>query len=177
MAWKWKLYWLIFALTLGVYLVMVLWSLPHIAGLAGGLTPFDMRLGGYSLAEAKSFLAALPPEGVDFYLNVQHLLDMAYPAMLAVVLGIGALGLATGRAVWIGVLAAIAAMIGAAFDYLENAAVKGLLLVGADEVTANAVEQASRWTLLKSGLTTVAMTLVLILLIGVVFRRWRGRQR
>ena len=66
----------LFAATIGLYLVMLLWSLPKIAAEAGGLTPFDMRPGGYSLAEARAFLAALSPEGTAFYLGVQHRLDM-----------------------------------------------------------------------------------------------------
>jgi len=36
-------FWMIFAVMMGVYLVMVLWSLPLIMADAGGLPAFDLR--------------------------------------------------------------------------------------------------------------------------------------
>lgn len=176
MALKWKLYWLIFALTMAVYLTMVLWSLPQIAAMAGGLTPFDMRPTGYTVDQATAFLAALSSDGVSFYLNVQHLLDAAYPAMLAVVLAIGAQGLAAARAKWMGILTGIAAILGSAFDYLENGAVRAMLLAGPEGIDDQIARQASQWTVLKSACTTVAMCGVLFLLIWTLVQWWRRRQ-
>jgi len=176
MALKWKLYWVIFALTMAVYLTMVLWSLPRIAMMAGGITPFDMRPTGYSFDQAKAFLTALSPEGASFYLNVQHLLDAAYPAMLAVVLAVGALGLAARRARWLGILAGLAASLGAAFDYLENGAVRMMLLSDPDAISDQLAHQASQWTVLKSACTTVAMSLVLVLIIWSLVQKWQRRK-
>lgn len=164
------------ALTLALYGVMVAWSLPVIAAAAGGLMPFDMRPGGYSFAEAKAFLAALSADGRAFYLGVQHRLDTAYPAMLAVVLALGGFGLAgVGARRWLARLIALAAMIGAAADYLENRAVAAMLNAGPDGLAPDMVAFASRWTLLKSGATTVAMVLLLVLLLLWFLRRGRKR--
>jgi hypothetical protein len=58
-----RIFWLVVAATLGVYLVMVLWSIPRISAEAGGLPVFDLRPGGYTFEEARAFLAALSPEG------------------------------------------------------------------------------------------------------------------
>ncbi len=80
------IFWIMFAVMLGVYLVMVLWSLPLLMADAGGLPAFDLRPAGYSHDEAQAFLAALSPEGRAFYLDVQQWLDTAYPALLGVVL-------------------------------------------------------------------------------------------
>ncbi len=173
MAAKWKLYWLLVVLTLAVYAVMVLWSLPKIAGFAGGLVPFDMRPTGYDAADVQAFLAAISPEGVKFYLGVQHCLDTAYPAMLAAVLAFGALGLAQGRWRLVGWVTAVAAIAGAVFDYVENLAIAALLRAGADGFGAADVARASQATLLKSGLTTIAVTLLLILIIVHFVRRKR----
>lgn len=166
--WSLILLWSVVAVTLAVYLVMVLWSLPKIADWAGGLAPFDMRPMGYSPEEARAFLAALPVEGRDFYLNVQHRLDLVYPGLLALSLVLafrrlspGALGLALG----------VVAVAGAGFDYAENAAVTGLLSGNPSDAALSA---ASRLTLAKSVCTTLALCALLILLVGAGLRRWRG---
>ena len=41
-------FWTLFAATVIVYAVMMMWSLPIIATQAGGLTPFDLRPAGYA---------------------------------------------------------------------------------------------------------------------------------
>ena len=83
----WRLgFWLLFAVTLAVYATMLVWTLPAITAAAGGLAPFDMRPSGYSFDEAKAFLTALSPDGKALYLDAQHKLDAAYPALLAATL-------------------------------------------------------------------------------------------
>ena len=78
------IFWLMFLVMTGVYLVMALWAIPKIIADAGGLLAFDMRPLGYSFDEASAFLTALSSEGRAFYLNVQQMLDSAYPALFAV---------------------------------------------------------------------------------------------
>ncbi len=152
---------------------MVLWSLPIIAAAAGGLVPFDMRPSGYGFAEAKAFLAALSPDGVAFYRDVQHWLDTLYPALLGATLFFAIAALAPARiGRWRWVLA-ILAVPGTVFDWLENAAVSAMLAAGPDAVTPGMVAAASRWTVLKSGFTTFAMALVVVLLIRGLFGRFR----
>lgn len=171
MALKWKIYWLIFAITLAVYATMLTWSLPFISTEAGGLIPFDMRPAGYSFAEAQEFLVALSPAGRAFYLGTQHSLDLAYPALLAIVLTGAAWGLTRQRLRWLGIVAAVAAVAGAAADYTENARVSRMLGADASTLDPQLVESASFATLVKSGATTVAMVLVLALLVAAFFAR------
>jgi hypothetical protein len=170
-------FWILFAATVVVYGVMVLWSLPRIAAAAGGLAPFDMQPTGYSFDEAKAFLAALSPDGNAFYRGVQEKLDAVYPALLAAMLFFAIGALAPARlGIWRWVLALIA-IPGSVFDYLENAAVSAMLTAGADGLTPAAVEAADRWTVLKSAFTAVAMITLVLLLVGRVARRllWRPR--
>jgi hypothetical protein len=68
------------AVSIGILLVMVLGTLPHLQQMAGGLTPFDLRPNGYTAEEAQALLAALGTAGRDFYLNVQLRIDLIYPA-------------------------------------------------------------------------------------------------
>lgn len=156
------------AVTLAVYLVMVLWSLPRITDWAGGLVPFDMRPLGYSPEEARAFLLALPAEGRAFYLDVQHKLDLVFPGLMALSLVLGFRHLAPGASAFVLGLLAVSA---AGFDYAENAAVAALL--SADPTDA-ALVAASRLTLTKSIFVTLALSALLILLVRAGLKRWRG---
>lgn len=162
------LFWVLVGTTLAVYGTMVVWSLPIVSAGAGGLAPFDMRPGGYDFAAAQQFLAALSPEAAAFYGNVQHKFDLAYPALAALTLFFALAALLPRTLGMLRfVLAAPTALV-AIFDYLENQAVAGMLAAGPSGLTPAMVEEASRWTTLKSSATTVAMTLLLVLLL------WRG---
>lgn len=167
------LFWTSFASAAAIYIVMVLWTLPAISQAAGGLRPFDTRPGGYTLPEAQAFLTALTPEGRSLYLDVQQRLDLAYPLLLATALASGMVMLAPtalGRARW---LLAILPVPGAAFDYLENLMVGGMLRL--NKIDAEGVGVASLFTLLKSAFTSLAMTVFLALAVYAAVRRLRQR--
>jgi hypothetical protein len=159
------LLWGLVALTLAVYGTMLGWSLPTVSAAAGGLAPFDMRPGGYGFAEAQAFLVALTAAGAEFYRNVQQRLDLVYPGLMALTLGLAiatAAPKAIGRWRWLALpLAASVAL----FDYLENHAIANMLDAGAAALTPELVETASRWTVLKSAATTAAMVILLVLLL------------
>lgn len=167
-------FWASLAASLAIYAVMVLWSLPFIQQEAGGLRPFDLRPGGYSMAEASEFLTRISEEGRTFYLTVQHRLDLFYPALLAITLASGLWLMAPaswriGR--WLLALLPLPGMI---FDYLENYLVAGLLRQSPASLDGELVAAASFVTLLKSIATTVAMVVLLLLLVGWIMRRRRG---
>jgi hypothetical protein len=170
------LFWLLVAATCAVYAAMALWSLPKIAGEAGGLMPFDLRPLGYAEAEARAFLAGLSDDGRASYLTVQHRLDFAFPALLAATLAWTAFRLPPPgwRAVrWVLIGAAVGGMVA---DYLENAAVAAMLSAAPEEVSAERIAAASRWTLLKSLGATVAMSLGAVLLVRALVARIKTRQ-
>ena len=167
------LFWSILAATLGVYTAMIFWSIPAISAEAGGLPIFDMRPGGYTFAEAQDFLMALTPEGAKFYLRVQHRLDLAYPALLAVATG-WAMVLLLPRWRW-RYLLPLVPLPGMVFDYLENRAVSVMLAAGAQGLTPEMVAQASVFSRLKAAFTTLSLGLLLILVLVWIVRRWRRR--
>jgi hypothetical protein len=123
---------------------------------------------------ARALVAALGVEGRAFYLNVQHRLDTAYPALLVVVLALAFRLLARGWMAW--ALTTIA-VLAAAFDYLENWAVAVLLRAGPEAITDAMVESASRWTLLKSAAASMAFVALVVLLLraGWVWVRQRHK--
>lgn len=164
----------LFAATVGLYLVMVLWSLPKIAVAAGGLTPFDMRPGGYDFEAARAFLGALSDDGKRFYLGVQHRLDTLYPGLMALSLSVGLFWAWRDLSRWISVLFSAVAFAAAGFDYAENLRVAAMLGAGADGVTPDMVASASRASVGKAVLTSVAMVALLCGLVWRGWRRWRS---
>jgi len=164
----------LFVATLAVYAVMVFWSLPKISDAAGGLMPFDLRPAGYDLEAARAFIKALDAEGARFYLEVQHRLDMVYPALLAASLIVALIWAWRGAPRWVPALACAAAVIGAGADYAENWAVAGMISGGVDGLTTEIVDWASRASRTKAVLTTVAMVVLLVGLVLRFLKRWRG---
>jgi hypothetical protein len=167
------LYWIVLALTVAVYATMLVWTLPVISREAAGLAAFDMRPGGYTLDEAKAFLEALTPRGRVLYLGPQHWLDLAYPLLLAIFTGWSILRLLpTGwlrRGAWLALLP-IPGMI---FDYIENGAVTAILTGDPETLSPQLVAYASQMTMLKSVFTSLSLTILLVLFLLWLWRRWR----
>jgi len=166
---------MLFAVTMGIYTVMVVWSLPLITSAAGGLAPFDMRPTGYSETEGRLLLAALDGETRAFYLGTQQRLDLIYPVLLALTLSFAIWHLFRGMPAYLRAVMVVFPILGAAFDYLENARVAVLLRLAEPGVSAGQIAAASQATLFKSGFTIVAMILVVGGLVGAILKRWKFR--
>ncbi|MBW6506613.1 MAG: hypothetical protein K0B00_07685 [Rhodobacteraceae bacterium] len=166
---KRRLFWALFALMAGVYGAMLFLTLPQLKQLSGGPLPFDLRPGGYDLAEAQALLAALGAEGRRYYLGVQQMLDSAYPALYAVVMVLAFRALAP---LWWGRALGLLALAGAGFDYLENARVAAMLRLAPEEVTAAMVAAASQATVAKSITVAAALVALSVLLARAGGRRW-----
>lgn len=173
MTMRWKLYWLIVALTLAIYATMITRSLPYIAGQARGKLPFDMRSTGSTRAEAQAFLTALSDQGRLFFLTTQHRLDLIYPALRALVLTGAGRGLTQNGYRPIAFVIGFAAFLGAGANFTGNIRVAAMLRAAPEALDAALVESARFATLIKSATTTVAMVLVLGLLAPALIRRFR----
>lgn len=166
----WKLYWLMVVGTLELYFAMILWPIPTISASAGGLALFDMRPTGYTFDEAHAFLSAISDGGAAMYLGLQQNLDTAYPAFLAGTLGIGIWNLSKGMFPLFRWIMVSLPIIGSTADYLENAAVRKMLQVGADGLSETLVATANQWTLIKSGATSAGMVVLAGLLVMVLWK-------
>lgn len=168
-------FWISLAVSAAIYLIMVGWSLPRISAAAGGLAPFDMRPSGYEPDEARTFLSALSEEGRGFYLSVQHRLDLVYPPVLALTLALGLWIMAPVRAV-IPLLVLVAVpLLAMIADLAENWLVAQMLNTPPESLNDNLVAIASTATVLKSVMTTIAMTLLLLFTAYSGWRKWRRR--
>ena len=158
------LFWALFAVTMAIYIVMLTWTLPTIAAAAGGLPAFDMRPQGYSLDDARAFLAALSSEGLALYRNVQLKLDTFYPGLLALLLALAIRALLPHRFGHWRWLALVFAAPVAIFDYLENAGIDAMLAQG-PSLAPELVAATNQWTLLKAQWSTLVMSALLVLLV------------
>lgn len=59
----------LFLATQAIYLVMLLFTLPHLQQLAGGMKPFDLLPQGYDSNYASSFVEIIGDDGRTFYLT------------------------------------------------------------------------------------------------------------
>lgn len=150
--------------TLLVYGLLVGVLAPRLAAESGGLTPFDLRLMGYPLAEAQAYLAALTPAGQALYLGPIRLVDTAVPMLLALTLC-----LPLRRWDWPWTLPAL--MYGLA-DLAENWAVARLIRTG-PQVDEGSVWLASNITQAKFGFFAVAAGIAVVALGQMAWRRWR----
>lgn len=165
------LFWFSFAAATALYLAMVFVTIPALTGMAGGLLPFDMRPGGYDLQAVQTYLAALGDEGRAYYLGVQQWLDLVFPGLMGLALILG--GFLMMRSPWLWVFVAVV-LVAKSADYLENAAVAGML--EADALTADMVAEASRWTLVKTVGDTLAYVVFLLAAALALWRRMKGRR-
>lgn len=163
-----RFFWPLVAAAVTVYLTMILWSLPKLARMAGGVVPYDLRPLGYTRAGAEALVLALGRDGIQFYLGVQQALDLAYPALFAATLVLAFHRLAPReRALALSTLA-IAGMI---FDYAENLLVRVTLEAGLEKLATAPVELASFFTIAKSAATTAALLALSLLVVTAGWRR------
>ncbi|WP_270725739.1 hypothetical protein [Shimia sp. Alg240-R146] len=156
-----------------VYLLMIFGTLAHIETLSG-LRPFDMRPGGYSAELANSLIDALGSSGRWYYLTRQIPLDLIYPALMALTLislfkWLGSRDVSQ-TLVQVGTWFAVAAAIA---DYLENAGIC-LMILSWPEISANTVLGASAASIVKSGLTTTVVLMVVLGVCSWAFKRNRA---
>jgi len=169
------LFWTCFAAAMAIYITMISWSLPAITEAAGGLVPFDMRPLGYTLVDAWAFRSAIDPETVRFYRNVQLTLDLFFPALITISLFLGIYLMLPARfGAWRWAIAALPLPI-APFDYLENRLIGKMLASEPEMISANLVNAASRWTVLKSSFTTASILLLVALLLWWLVRQIQRR--
>jgi hypothetical protein len=162
---------------LAAFLIINLGIMPmagaRLQAASGGLGPLDLEL-AYSPAEAFARVAALGPDGRQFYALIELTADVIYPIIyglffsLAIAYCLRALGAERLRA------AALLPLAGAVFDLLENAGIVTLLLTFPQTLTAVAV-LASLATTIKWVFALSAMAVLLIALVALAARRLRGQ--
>ena len=159
--------WVLPLAMLASYVVLVgVWT-PQLLADAGGAMPFDMRIFGYSTAEAHAYLKALSPAGAALYLGAARMNDTIFPILLSLTLCLPL----TRRPVWW----ALPALGYGLADLAENWAVARLIRTG-PAVDSGSVALASGLTEAKFLLLALALAVAAAALVTrALQRRRRGR--
>ena len=156
-----------------VYFLMVFGTLADIERITG-VRAFDMRLTGYSYADALALISALGDEGRRIYLMRQIPLDTVYPALLAISSASSLVWLSRSFGSTIRWYRAVAAMayLAATADYAENLLIVWMLNAG-PSVPEALVTAASLASIGKSILSTIVFITLLVALTEFAIRRMR----
>ncbi len=149
---NWK-HWMLFLLiSQGIFMMMQHYTMPIIAGEAGGMSILDAQPLGYSYDYVVHFLEQLSPRGYTYYQWIQLPLDVLYP-MMNFILSITTLGILKGWGEKVDMRIASLWMtlpfIGMLSDYMENVII-ALMLADREHVVLWLVRLCSSLTIIKS---------------------------
>jgi hypothetical protein len=152
---------LLFVLTMAVYLLMLLVTIPRVQSYAPDTALFDLSPTGYTHSHALTLLQSLDQAGRDAYLFPQLALDFVYPGLFAICYSLMLVWVYSKRVqsqskLWY--LALIPAL-GGIFDYVENILIIRMITTFPD-VTEGLVSASSGLTLLKSAFSTASFLLL-----------------
>ncbi len=152
---------LLFVLTMAVYLLMLLVTIPRVQGYAPDTALFDLSPAGYTHSQANALLQSLDHAGRDAYLFPQLALDFVYPGLFAICFSLMLIWVYSKRVQpqskwWY--LAMLPAL-GGIFDYVENILIIRMIMTFPD-VAEGLVSAASGFTILKSAFSTASFLLL-----------------
>ena len=134
-----------------VYGVMVWLMLTRLVPGADGLDPFDARVLGYSVSDARTYLSALSDDARSLYLGPMRVLDTIFPPALALLIAAPIWSKSEGY--W---CAAVAFPVWyACVDLWENARVS--VMLRDPDITDQAIQLASSLTQAKFLLLLLAV--------------------
>ena len=165
---------LLFLLTMAVYLLMLLYTIPKVESFAPGIALFDMSPSGYSYQHAISLLESLGEAGRNVYLFQQIPADFIYPGLFSLsysllLTRLLAKGFKPDSKIF---FLALVPALGGFFDYLENISII-LMIYSFPNLSQAHVGVASTFTILKSAFTIGFYILLLVGLFSLVVKRFR----
>jgi hypothetical protein len=167
---------ILFILTMAIYFLMLLYSIPMVKSFAPNTALFDLSPSGYSYQHAMSLLEELGNEGRQIYLSRQLPLDFIYPGLFAIsytLLLIWLFSKSVKDTSNIFYLAFIPAL-GGLFDYLENIYIIRMIN-SFPYISPGLVQVASFFTLLKSIFATVFFLLLFAGFAAFVFTKTKTK--
>lgn len=165
----------LFVVTMAVYLLMLLVTIPRVQSYAPDLALFDLSPAGYTHSHALTLLESLGHDGRSVYLFPQLALDFVYPGLFAICFSLMLIWIYSKRVgpdSWSLKLAILPAL-GGFFDYVENILIIRMITAFPD-LSRGLVTAASCATLLKSAFSTASFLLLILGFILLLKRRPDG---
>ncbi len=145
------------AVTAVICLVMNLVLIPSIEKSTEGIRCFDMNF-GYSVDDAKRFLALLSPEGLNTYLHVQLPLDFVYPIAYCLFFCFAVYALMKKRSALLA-----APIVLAVLDYIEN--ICSIMMLKGINTNDGFIHFASAVTSVKTVLMYFVFAVIIVLFV------------
>ena len=169
---------LLFSINMIVYLTILFYSIPKVVTSAPEMKLFDVSPSGYTTEYAISLLNAIGPEGRDLYLSLQLPLDFIYPGLFIISYSLLFAWLLKKSydlkskvyyALYLPIFAGL-------FDYTENVLVI-MMLKAYPDLGSGLVIAASLATIIKSVLSSVFFTLLVLSIVQVIWESVFKKQR
>ena len=163
---------ILFILTMAVFSLMIMFTIPKVESFASGIPLFDMSPSGYSHQQAISLLESLGEDGRNVYLFQQLPVDFIYPGLFAIsyallLTWLFAKSFAANLKIFFLVLVPV---LGGLFDYLENIGI--IIMINAfPNISQGLVGVVSTLTILKSAFTTGFYMLLMVGIISFIIRK------
>lgn len=167
----------LFIVTMAVYAVILLYTIPAVLANAPEMQLFDMSPGGYSLEYAVGLLDAIGVEGRQTYAALQLPVDFVYPGLFAVTYTLLLIWLFNKGFAQQSVIFyfAFVPTVAGIFDYLENVGII-MMLRSYPELSPATVAFASASSVIKS-VFTIGFYILLLVGIVAVIRKRRSQDR
>jgi hypothetical protein len=168
---------IIFLITNIVYLFMLLVTIPLVMTYSNGMDLFDMMPAGYSEEYAQTLLSTLGTEGRNSYLYIQLPVDMIYPFLFGLTYSL-LLAYFLDKLKWIDkpvFYSTLLPLAAGMFDYLENAGIV-IMLNQYPDITSITARFANACTIIKSALSTISFSLLLILIVIFFIQKIKSRK-
>jgi hypothetical protein len=157
---------------MGMYLIMLFYSIPRVLEHSGGMKILDLMPTGYNTEYAQKLFETLGETGREIYLFQQIPLDMIYPGLFAVSFSLLLAFLfkkafpVTSKIQNLAIVPIFAGL----FDYLENIGII-IILTSYPDFYAWVVSVTNIFSISKSLLTTLVFVLIIISLVRIFGRK------
>jgi hypothetical protein len=169
---KGKVVLLFFIISSSLYFLMLFVTIPHLNKITSGIRILDMMPAGYDSDYVVQLMEALGETGRHYYLYTQIPIDLVFPFFFAISNSLimawflKKLDKLDTRWFYVCYLPLFAGF----FDYAENFSIISILN-NYPEIGENSVLFSNLFSVMKSSLTTIALSVLVIILLVFLFKR------
>ncbi len=166
-----KIVLLLFIISSSLYFLMLFVTIPHLQRMTRGIRILDMMPAGYDLAYVEKMMEALGEAGRHYYLFRQLPIDLVFPIFFAasscLIMAWFLKKLNQLDSKWF--IVCYLPFFAGFFDYAENFSIISLIN-NYPEINKNRVLVSNLFSILKSSFTTIALTVLMVILLVCLFK-------
>lgn len=167
-----KIVLLFFIISSSLYFLMLFVTIPYLHKITNGIEILDMMPAGYDFQYVIQLMESLGETGRHYYLFTQIPIDLLFPFFFAISNCIIIVWFLKkiGKLDTFWYLACYLPLFAGFFDYAENISIISILN-NYPEIEQNSVLVSNFFSVMKSSLTTIALSVLLIIILVFLFKR------